>query len=286
MKTLVMLIRREFWEHRVLLWVPLILCVLYLLACVLLSAKVGGQLMQVGRIESTFDEPGSAIAIGMAVVLPIFVSALMAVVLFFYLCDSLYTERKDRSILFWKSLPVSDTKTVLSKMLVALIAVPLFVYVASFATNLLAMMAFKVSTGVELFPSVDGFRKWLLVHWYLVFGIAVLALWYSPIVAYQMLVSVAVPRVPIVWTLLPPIALILGERLLFGTWRIGMFMADRLSGVTATGDGVVTYGRVGSSLASLDPMPLLMRPGLWGGVVVAAVLTYAAIRIRRHRDDS
>ena len=59
----------------------------------------------------------------------------------------LYAERKDRSILFWKSLPVSDTMTVLSKLLVALIAVPLVVYVLALATNLLAFLVFKVAIG-------------------------------------------------------------------------------------------------------------------------------------------
>jgi ABC-2 type transport system permease protein len=287
MKTVAALVRREFWEHRVLVWVPLILCIVYLIACVVLSANFGAAMFELGNGPSrSGGTVGRAAAIGGTIALPLLISALMAIVVFFYLCDSLYTERKDRSILFWKSLPVSDATTVLSKMLVALIAVPVLVYVLSFVTNLLAMMVFKVGTGVELFAGDGTFGTWLRINGYLLAGIVILALWYAPIVAYQLLISVSVPRVPMVWTLVPPLALIFGERLFLGTWRIGLFVLDRLSGLNASTDGGIPYGRMGPSIASFDPFPMLMRPGLWGGVLVAAVLTYAAIRIRRHSSDS
>ena len=61
-----------------------------------------------------------------ALVLPILIAALF--VCFGYLVDCLYAERKDRSILFWRSLPVSDRDTVLAKFFVATIATPLLVW--------------------------------------------------------------------------------------------------------------------------------------------------------------
>src|ERR1041384_7751388 len=88
---------------------------------------------------------------------------LMAVVAFFYLCDCLYAERKDRSILFWKSLPVSDTLTVLSKLIVALIAIPLVVYVLSLVTNILAFGILKLM--IHRPPAADGSVHWTFGGW-------------------------------------------------------------------------------------------------------------------------
>jgi ABC-2 type transport system permease protein len=286
MKTMVMLIRREFWEHRVFVWLPLILCVAFLATCVLLganlninSADFGG-----GRRGITPNVPGFFMVL--TFLLPVVVTALMAVVTFFYLSDSLYADRKDRSILFWKSLPVSDTLTVLSKMLVALIVVPLIVYVIAFVTNLLAMLVFKVSMGTQLFPSTFGIAEWLGANLHLLLRIFVLALWYSPLVAAQLLISVSVPRMPLVWTVLPPLALIFGERMFFGTWNIGQFAVGRLGGPESESSLNMVFGLQGNARDGLNPLPMLTHVDLWAGVAVAAVLAYAAILVRRHRSDS
>src|SRR5688500_3753928 len=46
------------------------------------------------------------------------------IIAFFYGLDALHGERRDRSILFWKSLPVSDRTPVLSKVLVMMAVLP------------------------------------------------------------------------------------------------------------------------------------------------------------------
>jgi ABC-2 type transport system permease protein len=211
---------------------------------------------------------------------------LMAVVAFFYLCDCLYAERKDRSILFWKSLPVSDAATVFSKLIVALIAIPAVVYLLSLVTNVVAFMIFKVLFHNAPPPPATSewtFFGWLQVNGYLIIDIFVLALWFAPIAAYQLFISAVVPRAPFVFTLLPPLALIFGEALFFGTWHIGQFIGHRL--------GAVQFGpRAGRGVQdvidTLNALPLLGKPELWIGALLAAALVYLAIRVRRHRDDS
>lgn len=288
MNTMAILIRREFWEHRVFLWLPLVLCALFLLACIAFGANFAINTtafpgaMPGGRRGFNVEDPG--FVVGLTAALPLLVTSLMAVVTFFYVCDSLYADRKDRSILFWKSLPVSDAMTVLSKMLVALVAVPLLVYVIAFVTNLLVMLVFKVSTGVDLFPSPYTAGTWLQVNGYLLLRLIVMALWYAPIVAYQLLISVSVPRMPVVWTLLPPLVLIFGERMFLGTWNIGLFVAHRLGGPGS--DQNLALGIGGVRGEEINPLPMLAQVDLWGGVAVAAVLVYATIYIRRHRSDS
>jgi ABC-2 type transport system permease protein len=286
MNTLPMLIRREFWEHRVFLWLPLALCVAFLVTCVIVGAKFNFDSDSFSfRTNISGNAPG-AFAV-FTFLLPVAVTGLMAVVTFFYLSDSLYADRKDRSILFWKSLPISDAMTVLSKMLVALIVVPLVVYVLSFVTNVLAMLLFKAFTGAQIFSESLGIGEWLGANLHFLLRIFVLALWYSPIVAIQLLISVSVPRMPLVWTVVPPLALIFGERMFLGTWNVGMFVVNRLGGPGSTDERMnMVFGLHGSPSQGFNPLPMLTHVDLWAGVAVAAVLTYAAILVRRHRSDS
>lgn len=282
MNSLPILIRREFWEHRMMLvMAPLALCIIYLIVCALAGTGLNVKLLETGQPMS-----GAAFLIVMHTMFTVLLYLLMAVVAFFYLCDCLYAERKDRSILFWKSLPVSDAATVLSKLFVALIAIPAVVYLMSLVTNIVAFAIFKI-----LFHSAPPlpaatewtFSGWVRINGYLIIDIFVLALWFAPIAAYQLFISAVVPRAPFVFTLLPPLTLIFGEALFFGTWHVGMFIGHRL--------GAVDYGpRAGRGVQdvidALNTLPLLMRPELWIGVLLAAAVIYVTIRIRRHRDDS
>ena len=283
MNVMPILIRREFWEHRMMLvMAPLALCVIYLILCVLAGAKIDVNLLQFENHPTS----SAAYLVVMHTAFTVLLYLLMAVVAFFYLCDCLYAERKDRSILFWKSLPVSDTATVLSKMLVALIAIPVVVFVLSFVTNVIAFGIFKALIHVPAPPSVASdwtVGGWLRLNGYLIVDILVLALWFAPVAAYQLLISVVVPRAPFVFTVLPPLALVFGERLFFGSWHIGLFLGHRL--------GSVRFGpRMGQGVQgvidAVNALPLLQRPELWIGALLAAALIVLTIRIRRHQDDS
>jgi len=283
MNSLPILIRREFWEHRgSLVLAPLALCILYLLVCALAGAGLNIKMMEFGQQPSA----SAAFLIVMHTMFTVLLYLLMAVVAFFYLCDCLYAERKDRSILFWKSLPVSDAATVISKLIVALIAIPAVVYVLSLLTNLVAFTLFKILFHNSPPPPATSewtLSGWLQINGYLLIDIFVLALWFAPIAAYQLFISAVVPRAPFVFTLLPPLALIFGEALFFGTWHIGQFIGHRL--------GAVQFGpRAGRGVQdvidTLNALPLLGRLELWIGVLLAAAVVYLTIRIRRHRDDS
>ncbi len=212
---------------------------------------------------------------------------LMAVVAFAYLADCLYSERKDRSILFWKSLPVSDTTTVMAKLLVALVAVPFVVYLFSLGANLLASVIFKTTYVIQDRP---GGRQWTWFHWLRLNGllladIFILALWFAPVAAYQLLISVWAKRAAFVWTVLPPVALVLGERMFFNSWNIGTFLGYRLGGVMLGRSGGEVDGPE-TFMRGVNAIPLLAKPDLWIGVALAVALLYATIRIRRHSDDT
>jgi ABC-2 type transport system permease protein len=279
---MVALIRREFWEHRLLVIAPLVLCVLYILLCAFGGARLN--LMPLGSEVP----PSAGFLIVMHTVFTVLLYLLMAVVAFFYLCDCLYSERKDRSILFWKSLPVSDTMTVLSKLIVALICIPVVVYVLSFVTNLIAFALFNFLFHPAAPPgdvvadwSIGG---WLRLNGYLIADIPVLALWFAPVAAYQLIISAVAPRAPFVITVLPPLTLMIGEALFFRTRHVAEFVGHRLVGrgmlTPPSGHGVQSF------IDSVNALPLLSTPELWLGVAFAAVVIFVTIRIRRRQQDS
>jgi ABC-2 type transport system permease protein len=280
MNTLPVLIRREFWEHRVLWIAPLIVSGFLILLCLVPGFEIRGFTADdIARVSHTKDLFAQIVR---GVTLLQFLVA--GVVAFFYLSDCLYAERKDRSILFWKSLPVSDSTTVLSKVLVALLILPAGVYLLSAATSVIVL-------GI-LFVRFHGYPIMQLLHWdvgswlrlngVLILDLIVLGLWYAPLVGYQLLTSAWAKSSVFIWTVLPPLLLIVGERLAFGTWHIGEIIGTRLAGLSLTGEG----RSMGDLVDNLNMLPHLMRLDLWIGVALAAAFVFGAIRIRRYRDDS
>jgi len=298
MNTLPVLIRREIWEHRVLWMAPLAVSVLYVLLCFLPNTGVnmgGIDIAEAARAGSP-ERPVIIFTAVQMVLMGVFY-VLMSIVAFFYLSDCLYAERKDRSILFWKSLPVSDTETVLSKLLVALIVLPLGVYVLALITNLAAFGILFTRFGRN--PALDSFMRWDTVAWVrlnalLLADVFVFALWFAPVAACQMLISAWAKSSVFLWTVLPPIVLILAERLVFGTTHTGQVLAYRLGSFVWDLAGHRGFGLSAGAhasgledvLAGANALPMLTWPSTWIGVAVAAALIFATIRIRRYRDES
>lgn len=297
MNALPVLIRREFWEHRVLWLAPLAVAALYILVCLFPTTgfNMGGIDLQEAARTGSPDRP-VVVFTAVQMVLNMLLYMLMSVVVFFYLGDCLYAERKDRSILFWKSLPISDGATVLSKFLVAILVLPLGVYLLALVTNVLAfgilIARFHDNPLLQLFVRWDT-EQWLRLNGLLLADLAVFALWYAPVVAYQLLVSAWAKSSVLVWTVLPPLMVSVAERLLFGTWNVAHVIGLRLGLVFADldrgqGFGINHHDGGGAErlLDGINALPLLTRADLWIGVVVAAALLFATVRIRRYRDDS
>jgi ABC-2 type transport system permease protein len=277
------------------LWMaPVALAVLALVACFIPGAvNIDGSGPAGIGAPAVGPERAVTIFVGTQMVFTTLLFALMSVVVFFYLADCLYAERKDRSILFWKSLPVSDSVTVLSKALVALVAMPVAIWALALVTNLLVFVILHVRFHdlAQHFVQWDT-GAWLRLYAWLFVDILVIALWYAPIAAYQLLLSAWARSSVLVWTLLPPLALVFGERMIFKTWYVGRFLIYRLGAGLFTGPppnfdvGPGTRGGVAESLDRMNMLPALGNVNLWIGVAVAIVLVLAAIRIRRYRDDS
>lgn len=299
LSTLLVLIRREFWEHRVLWMAPVVIAVL-LVACAI-PARVN--LPQFGP-----DDAAGAGNVGHSAMFALVQWGLtvpqylvMVIVLNFYLLDCLYAERKDRSILFWKSLPVSDAATVVSKLLVALVIVPFGVYLLALVTNLLFSAVWMARAALGYLPAVTAIwdtGAWLKVEALMLMGLIVSILWYAPLAAYLLLVSAWARRSVFLWATLPPVFAVLVERFSLGTHYASGLMRYRIYGIwgsmhleEAVKRTVVADGQ--NSLVSLPGVFDAVHLGtvftnidLWLGLAVAAAFTFGAVRIRRYRDDT
>jgi ABC-2 family transporter len=125
----VALVRRELWEHRSLYVVPAVLGIVLVLATVTGQVSISAfgahvDMALLGATNIGTAERGAGISALLAVFASLFVFA-MSILTVFYALDSLYAERKDKSILFWRSMPVTDAETVISKLITAVVVIPL-----------------------------------------------------------------------------------------------------------------------------------------------------------------
>jgi ABC-2 type transport system permease protein len=222
----------------------------------------------------------------------------MTIVVSFYLMDCLYLERKDRSILFWKSLPVSDAMTVSSKLLVGLVVVPLGVFLTSMVAGVLFQAIWAIRVAYGSLPDVAvawDTVAWLKVQGLMLYGLIMCMLWYAPLAAALLLVSAWVRKNVFLWTTLPPVIAIIIERVAFGTRYLVHLLEYRTwgiwdaLGVNPTPPEGASHGQVVSLAHLFDNISMgkaFLNIDLWLGLAVAAAFVFAAVRIRRYRDDT
>ena len=323
MNTYLMLVRRELWEHRSLYIAPLvwagILIVLstWLLYVIipqhapqgLLDATSVEQIQ--GLSESDRREIREALASGEAqevtkeaisfsfLGISQMISGFACLVVFFYLIDCLFTERRDRSILFWKSLPVSDTQVVLSKLIVALVIVPIGVVVLAALTQFVLLSLFWVRFSGTVFTEI--LADWNFVSWMSAIGVELAILlcgviWYVPIAAYFLLLSAWARKLVFLWAIVPLAALPLLEFVFFQTNHVLKFIGQRFAGYVQLmqlderafnmGTRDSSGPRISDVLSRIDVSGVLLSPETWLGVAAGAAMVFVAIRLRRYRDET
>jgi len=204
----------------------------------------------------------------------------------FYCLDALHGERRDRSILFWKSLPVSDLTTVLSKAIIPLAVLPVIAFALTVCVQLIMLLmssANLLAHGVSpatTWAHFPVFQNWLVLF----YGLVVLALWHAPIYGWLLLVSGWARRATFLWAVLPLIVIQIFEKITFGTSYFARLLEHRLMGFAphAFGFHGGSHPTI-DSLVQLTPGRYLGSAGLWLGLVFAAAFIAAAIRLRRYR---
>ena len=277
-------VRRELWENRAIYVGPLIGAAV-VLAGILIAAVHPPHFEQRGSSGHMTQAELRTLPYAIAMVLLMVIGAVVGV---FYSLGALHNERRDRSILFWKSLPVSDVTAVASKAFVAAVVLPACVVATVLVTHLVMLVLHLASLAMHgedaglLLTQVPLLRLWLALAW----GAIAFTLWWAPIWGWLFLISAWAKRMTFLWAVLPPIALSVFERLAFGTSYVSKIVNGRLAGWSQV--AFMGQGRgvplTGDNLPTPDPVGFVTTPGLWIGLLIGAALFYAAVRLRRSAD--
>ena len=276
-------VRRELWENRAIVMTPPAVASLVLLGFLLRIPFLPGDM----RASFALDAPDRGIDLAKPigfVSLAVIVAATLAGIV--YCLGALHSERRDRSILFWKSLPVSDRITVFAKFLVPLVVLPLVT-----ATTVVALqLALLLLTSIVLV--LDGVRPTPLwtgvplvrLDVVLLYGVATLSAWYAPVYAWLLLVSGWARRVVFLWALLPPLASCLIEKIAFRSNDVAHALQARLGGSVFA---AYSPAHPAPGFAGQCPRPDIAgcfeTAVLWTGFAAAVVLLAASVWLRRRR---
>lgn len=279
-------LRRELWENPSILFAPAAVASFLILAILIAAVHSSGRLLlQLGQDNAAL----SSVAVLPLLPVPFFLGITMMLVAIFYSLDALLSERRDRSILFWKSLPVSDTTTVLSKMAVPMIILPVITFVLAiaaqaiiFAIETIALLAHHASmssawAGLPLLPLL-GLMTYTLF---------IVTLWYAPIYAWFLLVSAWARRAALLWAIVPFFVLVIFERIAFHTNYVREFIKNRVTGAflaAFANNPRAVFSKNENFHVDWTPGHFLATPALWGGLLFAALALILIIRLRRSSD--
>jgi ABC-2 type transport system permease protein len=283
-------VRRELWENRSIYLAPLVVSALVLLGLLfstigLPHRRLGVLAMDPAKQAASVSQPYEFAATAILIATLIVAMA--------YCLSSLHGERRDRTILFWKSLPVSDLTTVLAKATVPFVILPIVAAAAVLAVQLVMfawVSAMLLAGGMDPFAPPVRLAPMTVT---LLYGLATQTLWYAPVYGWLMLVSGWTRRgAPFLWAFLPPLALSLFEKAAFNTSHLGALLLDRLFGgvmrafdqppVVVAGKTVPHVPSVGFEL--IDPGRFLSSGDVWFGLVFAIACFAACVWQRRYRD--
>ncbi|MEO7072610.1 MAG: hypothetical protein ABI300_06420 [Rhodanobacter sp.] len=312
------LVKREFWEHRGgFLWAPVITAGIFLLLTIMgvvtaevLGARHGISIGASGQLRQVISQmdAGDMSQVGMALDLTMFsamalITVVLGFVVFFYCLGALYDDRRDRSVLFWKSLPISNTSTVLSKVISATILAPVIAVVVGIAAGLLQLLIVAI---VLSFHGVNVWQLLLLAHPFritanLIGYLPIYLLWALPSVGWLLLCSAWARSKPFLWAIALPVAtgLVISWFGIMGLFNLsaGWFWQEVvLRGLLSVFPGSGTLASLGQSsprgsMNGLSLMDLsqsyqvLATPSLWIGLVIGVALLAGAIWFRRWRSD-
>jgi ABC-2 type transport system permease protein len=271
-------VRRELWEHRSIYIAPLAVAVVVLIGIFIHAVSLPELFRNISTKPASAQRDLLAASYSAAVVVLMLTSVLVGC---FYCLDALYGERRDRSILFWKSLPVSDSITVLSKASIPLIVLPLFTFAVVMVVQVIVLI---VSSIVIYGSGLAVAEYWSHLPFSqmptgVLYFLAALALWYAPIYAWCLLVSCWAQRAVFVWAIAPVLAFVAIERTTIKSGFLTELVTSRLVGLFSQ-----AFSKTNEDNVIPDPLKLFSTPGLWIGLAIAAALIIAAIRLRRRRD--
>ena len=275
-------VRRELWEFRSIYLAPLIVAALVLVGSLVSMSRTALQMREASALSpmqqhELIQRPYDLAAL--------FLMGITFLISIFYCLEAMQTERRDRSILFWKSLPVSDVVTVLSKMSIPVIVLPVIAVALTMVTHVIMLFVNAIvlkgaGQSVELlWPHIALGQMWgmMLYHMLILHG-----LWFAPLYGWLLLVSAWARRLAFLWAALPFVVIGVFEKIVFNSSSLGRWLMFRFNG--APGGGAYPGGDMAMhEWSHFHISEALLSPGLWTGLTFAALFVFAAARTRRSR---
>jgi len=275
-------VRRELWENRSIYIAPLAAAVVFLFGFLLSEIRLPQKMRALSGLDPAQQHGAIAQPYDFAAGLMMATALIVGV---FYCLDALHGERRDRSILFWKSLPVSDLTTVLSKASIPLVVLPLLAFAITVATQFIMLL---LSSAVLLANGLSVATYWtqlplvqmaLMLFYHL---LTVHVLGHAPFYGWFLLVSAWARRAAFLWAFLPLLAIGFIEKIAFNTSYFAAMLGSQLSGGS---EAVPFPGRMPIDPGMhLTPAHFMINPSLWIGLAITAAFLFAAVRLRHNRE--
>lgn len=274
--------RRELWEFRSIYLAPLGVVVLVLVSFLISMAHMTRQMSEAAALgpaqqQEFIQRPYDYAAM--------FLMAITFLVAIFYCLEALHTERRDRSILFWKSLPVSDLTVVLSKMSVPVVVLPVIAVVLTIVTHLVMLLLnVAVLLGNRqaldlLWANLPLARMWTMMTYHM---LVLHGLWSAPFYGWLLLASAWARRMALLWAAIPLVVIGVVEKFVFNSTRFAAWFVYRFGGAPGS-DAFPGNSDATHVWMHLHPGQVIFNPGLWTGLAFATICIFLIARVRRSR---
>jgi ABC-2 type transport system permease protein len=274
-------VRRELWENRSIYIAPLAAAAVFLVGFLITMIHLPQRMRALSTLDPAHQRAAIAMPYDMAAGLLMLTAMIVGA---FYCLGALHGERRDRSILFWKSLPVSDLTTVLSKAIIPIVVLQLLSFAITVALQFIMLL---LSTAVLWASGLSVATLWTRLSFFqmslglLYHLVTVHAIWYAPMYAWLLLVSAWARRAAFLWAALPLLAIGAFEKIVFNTQHFATLLENRLNGGPEAMTLPGTFPT--NPMTHFTPGTYLTSPGLWLGLAFTALCLAAAVRLRRYR---
>ena len=202
-----------------------------------------------------------------------------------YSLSTFADERKDRSLIFWRSLPVSDLTTVLSKVFTVTLIVPLMVLPYIILLQLVSMTSasiFFATNDIVSFGWLWG--SYIFTDWFrIIFSLWAQALWSLPLFLWLMLAGTYAAR-PIAGAIVPPVILIVLEGIIFKTNLVLEFIENRIGFWSRSDSFPKEYQEIRVVDIS-DILLLFSTQAFWIGILASVILVAGIVYVRSSNSD-
>tara|TARA_B110000003_G_C16598984_1_gene514843 strand:- start:93 stop:1007 length:915 start_codon:yes stop_codon:yes gene_type:complete len=299
MTVLFTMIRKEIQEHKLaFIYAPFIVALV--LCAVIISVYLGLTDIQTTNFSFSTDvydekykegmllaspEAKTAVIRAGLVVLGLPILLTVGFGLLAYSLSTFADERKDRSLIFWRSLPVSDLTTVMSKLVFIVVIIPLLVLPNLILLQLVASLSVSIYfVSNDIVPFGYVWTSYFISDWFrIIFSLWAQALWSLPIFLWLMLSGTYFKK-PVIGAVVPLVALVVLEGIIFKANNVQEFIENRL-GFWSRADSFPIQYEEARVVDITDVYLMLTTQAFWIGLIASAVLVAGIVYTRSTNND-